>query len=322
MPILTARRALVASLLPLCLLSLGVGVAQAASSTVKKVLFFTKSSGWEHSVIKEVDGQPSHAARVLDELGPQYGIAFTMSKDGSKFTPEYLAQFDAFMFYTTGDLLAAGTDGQPPMTQAGKDALLAAIAAGKGFVGVHSASDTFHAGEPHGSKPAPDARYRKLGPRADPYTRMLGGEFIVHGSQQSGRMRVADAAFPGMPAKGGNFELVEEWYSLTEFAPDLHVLLVQDTAHMGDPDTSGGNSSYLRPSFPSTWARRHGQGRVFYTAMGHREDVWTNPVFQKILFGGIDWAVGKLNADTSPNMAKVTPGAGTLPPLPVPAPAK
>jgi type 1 glutamine amidotransferase len=112
---------------------------------------------------------------------------------------------------------------------------------------------------------------------------------------------------------GANFALVEEWYSMTSFAPDLHVLLVQDTARMGDPDPGRKNGSYLRPPYPSTWARRHGQGRVFYTAMGHREDVWSNPLFQQILFGGIGWAAGHLDADTRPNLTTAAPRAAELP---------
>lgn len=299
------------------LLSVLCGVAAHAQGIpqVKKVLFFTKSSAYEHSVIKETSGQPSYAARILNELGPKYGIAFTMSKDGSKFTPEYLAQFDAFFFYTTGDLLAPGGDGQPGMTPAGKAALLAAIAGGKGFIGAHSASDTFHAGETVSSDQgaALKLRYRTLGADADPYTRMLGGEFIIHGAQQTGRMTVVDPQFPGLTDKGPSFDLKEEWYSLKEFAPDMHVLLVQDTAHMGDPDHSAGNSSYLRPPYPSTWARMHGKGRVFYTAMGHREETWSNPAFQQILFGGISWAVGITNAAIAPNLASAAPGAAVLP---------
>ena len=43
--------------------------------------------------------------------------------------------------------------------------------------------------------------------------------------------------------------------------------------------------SYKRPPYPSTWARMHGKGRVFYTSMGHREDVWTSPEFQAVLIG-------------------------------------
>lgn len=113
----------------------------------KKVLFFSKSSNFEHAVIKRKDGKPSFVENVLSGVGPANGIDFTFSKDGSLFTPDYLAQFDGFMFYTSGDLLAAGKDGNPPMTAAGKQALLDAITGGKGFIGVHSAADTFHTGE-------------------------------------------------------------------------------------------------------------------------------------------------------------------------------
>jgi len=65
---------------------------------------------------------------VLAREGPKHGLEFTFSKDGSLFTPEYLARFDAIMFYTSGDLLAPGKDGNPPLTPAGKAALLEAIA--------------------------------------------------------------------------------------------------------------------------------------------------------------------------------------------------
>src|SRR2546423_4442625 len=93
----------------------------------KKVLFFSKSSNFEHAVIKRKDGKPSFVEDLLAQLGPKHGVQFTFSKDGSLFTPEYLAQFDAYMFYTTGDLLSAGKDGNPPMTTAGKAAFLQAI---------------------------------------------------------------------------------------------------------------------------------------------------------------------------------------------------
>jgi type 1 glutamine amidotransferase len=294
----------------LCLLSLTLGAAHAEAQRVKKVLFFTKSSGYEHSVIKEVNGQPSFAGKVLTEIGPKYGIEFTLSKDGSKFTPAYLAQFDAFFFYTTGDLTKTGTDGNPAMTPEGKAALLAAVAGGKGFIGAHSATDTFHAPE----APAGQPRYRNLGPKADSYTRMLGAEFILHGDQQMAHLDVVDRAFPGLTARGAGFDLTDEWYSMADFSPDLHVLLAMDTSKMGNPDRNGANSSYSRPPFPSTWARKHGQGRVFYTAMGHREDVWTNPLFQQILMGGISWAVGNLDVDISPNLSVATPRSAELPP--------
>lgn len=70
---------------------------------------------------------------------------------------------------------------------------------------------------------------------------------------------------------------------------------------------------YQRPPYPGTWARQHGKGRVFFTSMGHREDVWTNPIFQDILVGGVTWALGDVQADVTPNIESVTPGALTNP---------
>jgi uncharacterized protein len=69
---------------------------------------------------------------------------------------------------------------------------------------------------------------------------------------------------------------------------------------------------YRRPDFPITWARRHGHGRVFYTSLGHREDVWTNPFFQAIALGGIAWAVGDASYDIKPNLSDVAPLANQL----------
>jgi hypothetical protein len=69
------------------------------------------------------------------------------------------------------------------------------------------------------------------------------------------------------------------------------------------------DSLYQRPPYPATWARLHGKGRVFYTSMGHREDVWTNSIFQQIILGGIAWALRNVDADVTPNIATVTPHA-------------
>lgn len=290
-----------ALLLPATLL---LTAATLFSSEPKKILFFTKSSGFEHPVISWKNGQPSFAEKVLSDLGKKNGWEFTFSKDGSKFSKEYLSQFDALFFYTTGDLCAPGTDKQPPMTPEGKQALIDYVRSGKGFIGTHSASDTFHTGNE--SKKGPD-RYQNHGSKADPYVLMLGGEFIKHDTQQVATNTVIDAKFPGFADLGTNFAFLEEWYSLKDFAPDDHVLTVIDAPRMK-------GNSYNRPPFPNTWARMEGKGRVWYTAMGHREDVWTNPVFQQILSGGIRWALGDAVAEVPPNIKEAAPGAYTNPP--------
>jgi type 1 glutamine amidotransferase len=285
--------------------------AARAQDAPKKILFFSKSSGYEHDMIKERNGQPSQAEKILLELGKKNNIEFTFTKDGSLFTPENIAKYDAFFFYTTGDLTQPGADKNPPMSKEGKAAFLQAIANGKGFIGTHSATDTFHS--PGNANIGPE-RYIDDGAHSDPYIKMIGAEFIIHGAQQHGHQICVDTNFPGMSAVPADFAPLEEWYSLKDFAPDLHVLLVQDTSSM---NKSGGNKrAYDRPNYPSTWAHNYGKGRVFYTSMGHRLDVWTNPVFQQVLAGGMNWAVGNVNADVTPNIEKVTPQANVLPPAP------
>jgi type 1 glutamine amidotransferase len=272
------------------------------------VLYFTKSAGYEHSVVHWGGRQFSHSEAILAQIGAEKGIQFTFSKDGSLFSPEYLEPFDAIMFYTSGDLLSVGTDGHPAMTAEGKQALIDAVRDGKGFVGVHSAGDTFHTLETGGGNPTFRAnRYKLHGDNADPYIRMLGGEFINHGKQQVATARVADAAFPGMAALGAAWTCHEEWYSNKEFADNLHVLLVMESATMQGPD-------YERPPYPLAWARIHGKGRVWFTGMGHREDVWDSREFQSMLTGALLWASGEAEADVTPNIASVTPQANVMPP--------
>jgi type 1 glutamine amidotransferase len=263
----------------------------------KKVLFFTKSSGFQHPVIARKDGKLSLAERILTEIGKEHGFEVVASKDGRLFDPDKIGQWDAFAFETTGDLTTPGDhkDGEP-MSADGKKAFLDAIRAGKGFVGMHCATDTFHS----------------KGSELDPYIAMIGGEFITHGAQQVARLNVTDGRFPGVQPFGSSFEINDEWYAMKDFQDDLHVILVQNTQDM--EKTKGSNNVYDRPSFPETWARMHGKGRVFYTSMGHREDVWENPLYQGLLIGALNWATGKVDASIEPNIRTATPGYKQLHP--------
>jgi len=267
-----------------------------ASRKPRRLLFFTKSSGFEHGVVRRKGGQLAHAERVMVALGKKHGIEVICSKDGRIFDGD-LSGYDGFMFYTSGVLTKAGRDKQPPMSPKGKQALLDAVRAGKGFVGVHSASDSFH---------TPGDRLKNQ-PKPDPYLAMLGGEFIRHGPQQKAKLRIVDRKFPGCEKLGAELELVEEWYTFKNFAPDLHVTMVLETKGMRGND-------YQRPPFPFTWARRHGKGRVFYTGFGHREDIWTNPLVQGIILGGLRWSFGDVDADLTPNLKQVAPRAYELQP--------
>jgi type 1 glutamine amidotransferase len=268
---------------------LGVSALPAAARPAgKKVLFFTKSAGFQHSVINRQGGDTSHAEKILAEIGKAHGFDVTCSKDGTLFEPDQIGEWDAFAFYTTGDLTQAGTDGTKPMSPKGKEALLGAVSDGKGFAGMHCATDTFHS----------------KGDDVDPYIRMIGGEFISHGPQHVARLITSDTGFPGAGGFGPEFEINDEWYAQKNLATDLHVVIYHVTKGM----QSGPARDYERPNFPQTWTRKHGKGRVFYTSMGHREDVWTNPKYQGLLLGGLSVITGLADADFEPNVSKVTPG--------------
>ena len=267
------------------------GLAQARQKgATKRVLFFTKSSGFQHSVITRKGDQLSMAERILTDAGKEHGFEVVASKDGRLFDPDKIGQWDAFAFETTGDLTTEGTDKTPPISPDGLKAFFDAIQGGKGFLGMHCASDTFGHFGAH-NKGADD-----------PYIQMIGGEFITHGAQHEARLLILDEQFPGVARFGKeSFKINDEWYALKHLANDLHVILAYDTSSMqGD--------MYKRPNFPQTWARMHGKGRVFYTSMGHREDVWENPKYQGLLIGALGWATGRVEVDVTPNVQKVTPG--------------
>jgi type 1 glutamine amidotransferase len=285
------------------------------SAPKKSLLVFTKSSGFEHAVVKRQDDNLSIAETAITELGKKNGFDVTCSKYGRIFDSKDVHAHQAVFFFTTGDLTQSGTDKNPPMSPAGKQALLSSIEQGLGFVGCHAASDTFHT--------APDPqdlsnRYIAHGADSDPYLRMLGGEFIVHGRDprlQTANIIIHDPAFPGLDGVQSPVSFNEEWYSLKDFATDMHVIATVDTKMLK-------NECYERRPYPVAWARMNGKGRVFFTALGDRPENWENPFHLNLLAGAIRWSLGDAKADLSKNLVAAAPGYADIPPKFPAAPAK
>src|SRR5262245_566889 len=98
-----SQRSILSAILTVVACVAGASTVWAAGKAEKKkLLFFTKSSGFEHPVIKVTDGGPSFAQKNLEELGSENGFEITSTKDGTVFTAETLAKYDGFVFYTTG----------------------------------------------------------------------------------------------------------------------------------------------------------------------------------------------------------------------------
>lgn len=298
----------------------------------KNVLFLTKSSGFQHPVIARdwKDAKKlAFAEQMLTDIGAANGFTVTVTKDADVFNDSKTYQtYQVIAFYTTEDLTKPsdkydvkrddqgkpikGPDGktqqgdlihtEKPMSKEGKAMFLQAIADGKvGFIGFHSASDTFHSK----NRNKPDLlRDADIKDPVDPYIGMIGGEFGGHGSQQNSLMKVASTSLPGLEGLK-EYTMHEEWYSLYNLAPDMHVILVQETNSMGKDGKR--EQQYQRAPYPATWAKKYGSGRVFYTSMGHKPEVWSDATFQKVVIAGLNWAAGNTKFEPSPNMQQAAP---------------
>src|SRR5207245_11007634 len=131
-----------------------------------------------------------------------------------------------------------------------------------------------------------------LGGKPGHCLKMVGGEFIVHGSEprlQDANVIVNDPKFPGLEGVSSPVKFNEEWYSLKDFQPDLHVILTLDTQGMK-------GECYQRAPYSVTWVWMAGMGRVFYMAMGDRPENWKHEFCLSLIGGGIGWALCDLSA--------------------------
>lgn len=262
------KRSILVPILRACAVLLLTASLSGLAAEPKKVLVVTVTKGFRHSSIPT-------AMKVIGELGEKskaftVDFAFTDADIAAKMTPDKLKTYDGFIF--------ANTTGILPLPD--KAAFLDAIKSGKGFVGMHSASDTFH---------APNNE-------VDPYIDMLGGEFQTHGAQVGVECLVEDRDHPATKPLGESHCIEqEEIYLIKSYdRTKVRELLVLDK-HPNKKKEAG--------RFPVAWCKQYGEGKVFYTSLGHREDVWMNSQYQKHILGGIKWSLG-LEAGSAEPQAK------------------
>ena len=129
------------------------------------------------------------------------------------------------------------------------------------------------------------------------YIDMLGGEFQTHHAQAGVECINMDLSSPATRHLGAKYSVFDEIYLLKNFHRDLvHGLLTLDK----HPNTQ------LPGDYPIAWCKQFGRGKVFYTSLGHREDVWLSEAYQKHILGGIKWALGIEKGDTTPQSTVAT----------------
>ena len=237
----------------LVLLSLSVLLQQ---PKLPRVLYVTQSAGFKHQVLP-----------LSEEILPQIGTkanAFetTVAHDVSGITADNLKNYDAIVFYTTGEL---------PMSEEQKAAFMEFVRGGKGFVGIHSATDTFYKWADYGA--------------------LVGGYFNDHPWHKEVTVRVEDRSSPATRHLPASFTLNDEIYQFKDWSrSDVHVLLSLDPSSV---DLTLPRVKRTDKDFALAWTKNVGKGRMFYTALGHEPAVWQDERFQQHLVGGIKWAMGR-----------------------------
>jgi uncharacterized protein len=254
------RSAVVAALV--LILSAAVST-QAQPKPRKKLLAIGMSQGFQHDSV-------SHGLATIWKIGQESGLWDTYIRTDTQLitkkklgnNAKNLDYFDAVMFYTTLEL---------PMDDEQKAALMSFVKEdGKGFLGTHSATDTFY--------------------KWPEYGEMIGGYFDQHPWHEKVKVNVEDRDFPATKHFPKSFEITDEIYQFKEFSRDrVHVLMSLDVSSV---DLTKKNVHRTDKDFAVTWEREFGKGRVFYSSLGHEEQVWDRADIQKMWLEAVKWAMG------------------------------
>ncbi|NNE34632.1 MAG: ThuA domain-containing protein, partial [Rhodothermales bacterium] len=222
-----------------------------------KALVFSKTAGFRHDSIDE-------GILAIQNLATAHLFEVDTSEDAGVFTDANLAQYDVVIFLnTTGDILN-------PDQQAAFERF---IRLGKGFVGIHSATDTEYDWSFYGD--------------------LVGAYFESHPpGTTSATVVVADRKHPSTAALSERWVRTDEWYNFqSNPRGNVHVL-----ASLDESTYSGGS---MGVDHPIAWCQNFEGGRSWYTAGGHTPESFTEPEFTDHLLNGIEWAAGVIPGDCS-----------------------
>ncbi|HWP47200.1 MAG TPA: ThuA domain-containing protein [Candidatus Limnocylindrales bacterium] len=217
---------------------------------MRKILIFTRTRGFRHESIPD-------GIAAIRSLGNRHQFQVEATEDAGVFTDDNLAGYQAVIFLnTTGDVLN-------PEQQAAFEKF---IQKGKGFVGIHSATDTEY-----------DWPW---------YGRLVGTYFKNHPAVQPATLKVVDSTHISTRQLPSEWIRSDEWYNFRhDPSPQVKVLIqIDETTY------SGGN---MGESHPISWYHEYDGGRAWYTAMGHTRETYKEPLFLSHIGGGICWAMGK-----------------------------
>lgn len=219
-------------------------------------LLVTKTAGWHHESINE-------GVTAIKELATRNFFNVQWHQEGATVTDKYLENFQVIIFLnTTGDIFKEDE----------QKAIEKFIKAGKGFVGIHSASDTEYGWEW--------------------YTKLVGRMFKIHPAIQTAKLRLTENKFSGLDQFTDGQFWTDEWY---EFSPETttdlkYILAVDETSYNAKVQWGEKKGEGMGSFHPVAWYHDYDGGRSFYTALGHMPAVYSEPAFLNHIYAGIYWA--------------------------------
>ena len=210
------------------------------------LLIYSKTKAFRHECIEP-------GSQALQSYFSQHGIESTFTEDSSVFTSSNLAQYDAVMFFqTTGNVLDSVQ----------QIAFEKYIRSGKGFVGVHAASDTEY-----------DWPW---------YGKLVGAYFSSHPDIQQATLTKEDTSHQSCKHLPDRWTRTDEWYNFKQIPSDVHILL-----NLDETTYQGGTHGYPHPM---SWYHDYEGGRAFYTALGHTVESYRDTLFLEHVMQGVKWA--------------------------------
>jgi type 1 glutamine amidotransferase len=232
-----------------------------SSAQAKKqfnALLVTKTAGWHHESIND-------GVTAIKDLADKNYFNVTWNQDGVPITEKYLQNFQVIIFLnTTGDIF----------NDEEQKAIEKFIESGKGYVGIHSASDTEY-----------DWAW---------YTKLVGRMFHIHPAIQTAKLRLTKTKFTGLEGFTDGQLWTDEWY---EFSPETttglnYILAVDESTYNPNVEWADRNLKGVGMGnfHPIAWYHEFDGGRSFYTALGHQPTDYTNTAFLNHIYAGIYWA--------------------------------
>lgn len=221
-----------------------------------KALLVTTTRGWHHQALH-------YGVVALNSLAEKSEFDLTLLQDPNSITDKNLTQYHVIIFlHTTGDIFDS----------AQQRVMERFIRSGKGFVGIHSASDTEYNWEW--------------------YTQLVGRMFTIHPATQTAKLKVVDPQFPGLQGFADGRLWTDEWY---EFTPEKvkglnYVLAVDETTYDVKAQWGEKKAVGMGAFHPIAWYHNFDGGRSFYTALGHVPANFSDASFLEHIYAGIRWA--------------------------------